>query len=192
MTMPLNPLLRELPTQLDTERLTLRCPCAGDGAALNAAIVDTLDDLRAFPASMPWAMTTPAEDDTEAYCRSMWASHLLRKELTMLLICKETQQVIGNASLHRLDWTVPKCEIGYWCRHAFQGRGYVSEAVRAMTAFAFDTLRMRRVDIFTDERNAASRRVCERTGYTLEGILRQDRIDPDGTLRNTCVYAQVR
>ncbi len=37
--------------------------------------------------------------------------------------------------------------------------------------------------------NRAGRAVCERAGMVLEGILRNDRLAPNGELRNTCVYA---
>ena len=43
-----------------------------------------------------------------------------------------------------------------------------------------------------DERNAASRRVAERAGFTFEGTLRRDALDTNGEPRNTRVYARVR
>ena len=90
------------------------------------------------------------------------------------------------------DWAVPRFEIGYWCRSSRTGQGFVTEAVQALTAMAFDTLGARRVEIFTDDLNQASWRVAERAGFVLEGVHRHMRIDPDGTLRDMRVYAQVR
>jgi RimJ/RimL family protein N-acetyltransferase len=66
------------------------------------------------------------------------------------------------------------------------------EAVRAITAFALDTLGMRRIEALPDDLNAASCRLCERAGYVLEGTLRHERKAPDGALRNTRLYAFVR
>ena len=43
----------------------------------------------------------------------------------------------------------------------------------------------------TDERNLRSRRLAERAGFELEGTLRRDRLDLEGKLRNTRVYAIV-
>ncbi|WP_374604966.1 GNAT family N-acetyltransferase [Niveibacterium sp.] len=90
---------------------------------------------------------------------------------------------------HRINWTVPKCEVGYWGRVSHRKRGLITEAVRGITQFAFAQLRMRRVECLSDAENMASRAVAERAGFALEGVLRNERIAPDGTPRNTCVYS---
>ena len=68
----------------------------------------------------------------------------------------------------------------------------MTEAVKAITGFAFSSLGMRRVEALPDEENKASCLVCERAGYVLEGTIRNDRIAPDGVLRNTRLYAAVQ
>ena len=88
-------------------------------------------------------------------------------------------------------WETPRTEIGYWCRTTRAGRGYVSEAVAAVARYAHENLRAVRVEIVTDEANLASRRVAERCGFELEGVLRHERRAPDGSLRNTCIYARL-
>jgi hypothetical protein len=51
-----NPVLLDIPDQLETQRLLVRAPRPGDGAVINASFLETLDDLRRYPASMSWAM----------------------------------------------------------------------------------------------------------------------------------------
>ena len=51
-----NPVLLEIPDHIQTERLLLRAPRPGDGATVNASVIETLEDLRRYPASMLWAM----------------------------------------------------------------------------------------------------------------------------------------
>ena len=68
-----------------------------------------------------------------------------REDLMLLLLLRGTRTFVGNSGLHRIDWEVPKFEIGYWCRTRFTGQGYVTEAVRGISAFAFDTLGARRL-----------------------------------------------
>lgn len=97
--------------------------------------------------------------------------------------------MVGAVGLHRPVWATPKFEVGYWARTRHAGRGYVSEGVAALTQLAFVQLQAARLELLTDEANAASRRVAERCGFTLEGTLRNERRAPDGTLRHTCVYA---
>jgi RimJ/RimL family protein N-acetyltransferase len=86
---------------------------------------------------------------------------------------------------------VPKFEIGYWCRKGFTGRGYITEAVRGLTVFAFEILKANRVEIRCDQRNVRSRKVAERLGFKLEGILRNERVAVDRRLENICIYAMI-
>jgi len=73
-----------------------------------------------------------------------------------------------------------------------QGRGFTTEAVRALTEAAFATMAAYRVEIRCDSRNRKSRRVAELAGYQLEAQLRADDRANDGSLRDTVVYAVFR
>jgi RimJ/RimL family protein N-acetyltransferase len=187
----LDPLLLELPGHIDTRRLHLRVPRAGDGAALYAAIVESLPELRRFLASLPWVAAEPSPEASEAWCRNAAANFLARRDLPFLMFEREGGALVGATGLHRTVWETPRTEIGYWCRTTCAGRGYVSEAVAAVARYAHENLRAVRVEIVTDEANLASRRVAERCGFELEGVLRHERRAPDGSLRNTCIYARL-
>jgi len=187
-----SPVLREVPLQFETERLLIRCPQPGDGRMVYASVVESLSALREFPASLPWAMAEPSVETSEQFCREAQANYLLRASLPMLLFIKGTNTLVGSSGLHDFDWSVPKCEIGYWGRSSFGRQGLITEAVKAITAFAFTQLGVRRVEALPDAENVPSCLVCERAGYALEGTLRNDRIAPGGTLRNTRVYALVQ
>jgi RimJ/RimL family protein N-acetyltransferase len=91
----------------------------------------------------------------------------------------------------RLDWKVPKFEIGYWLRTPYCGKGLMTEAVNAVTAFAMQTLQAARVEVRCDAKNDRSRRVAERAGFQLEGILRNDERDHRGETRSTCVFSKI-
>ena len=86
---------------------------------------------------------------------------------------------------------MPKFEIGYWLRTRFAGQGYMTEAVGGITAFAFDRLGARRVEIRCDSLNRRSARVAERAGFFLEGELRNAEVGPGGELRDTLVFSMV-
>src|SRR5262249_4185470 len=84
-----------------------------------------------------------------------------------------------------IDWTVPKCEIGYWIRSSCARRGYATEAATALAALASGALGARRVEITCNARNAASRRVAEKSGFALEAVLANHRRDTAGALAPT-------
>lgn len=187
------PLMIGVPERIETARLLLRPPRPGDGAMLCAAVGETLAELAPW---MPWAQAAPTPQDSELQCRRMHAKFTSREDLVYFMFERAADGAegafVGGTGLHRIDWSVPRLEIGYWRRAGFEGRGLVAEAVRALARMAFDALGARRVEIRMDPRNACSVRVAERAGFTFEGVLRQDSVDVKGAGRDTRVYARVR
>ncbi|MNI91389.1 putative ribosomal N-acetyltransferase YdaF [compost metagenome] len=99
---------------------------------------------------------------------------------------------MGSSGLHRIDWQTRKFEIGYWVRTSCSRQGYISEAVAAIADYAIRELGANRIEIRCDSRNTQSARVAERLGFTLEGIIRNDKRDVAGTLRDTLLFSKVR
>ena len=140
---------------------------------------------------MPWALEEPSVATSEAYCRES-ADAFIRRSALVYLAFDKKGMLVASTSLHSINWNVPKFEVGFWCRSSLTGRGYATEAIGELVRYAFESLGAYRVDALPDEENKASRAVCESVGMSLEGLLRNERITPDGSLRNTCVYAAVR
>ncbi len=190
MTTAMDPLLEDVPERIETERLILRVARGADAAALNAAVHEALADLSAW---MPWAQTAPSLAQSHADCRRMQAKFLLRDDLAMFMFERHPDGseggFIGGTGLHRISWTVRRFELGYWCRTRAQGKGYVAEAAQALTRFAFDQLRARRVEVRMDDGNERSWKVAQRAGFAFEGVLRSDSLNPLGLARDTRVYA---
>lgn len=184
-------LLRDLPTEFETPRLTCRIPTAGDGVHVYEAVKSSLSEFRAVLAAVPWAAEEPSIETSEAFCRTGFAAFHARNDFPFLIFERAGQRLVGACGLHRPDWQVPKLEIGYWCRTDAVGSGYITEAVRALVTYAREQLRAVRLEVIIDQSNARSRRVAEGSGFEFEGTLRNHRRGPDGKLRNLCFYAIV-
>lgn len=182
----------DLPLHIDAGPLRLQVPQPGDGAMLCDAITESLTDLRRFLSALPWVAAEPSPAASEAWCRRSQANFLARTDLPFLMRDAATGRVLGACGLHRPDWQVPKLEVGYWCRTSVQGQGWVTRAVTALTQYAFTHVQAVRVELVTDTENAASRRVAERCGFTLEGVRRHVLRTPAGELRSLCDYARLR
>lgn len=184
------PILLDFPDTFESERLTIRAPRPGDGVAMNQAIIESLEELRPW---LPWAVDAPSISDNEEFVRNAAVNWLARRDFVLSLWRKDTGEYIGGSGMHHVDWEVPSVEIGYWLRTSQVGHGFITEAVNAITAFAFDTLGVHRVEIHCDERNTRSAAVARRAGFALEGILRNHRRNHITLeLRNTMVFAKVR
>jgi RimJ/RimL family protein N-acetyltransferase len=81
-------------------------------------------------------------------------------------------------------------EIGYWLGEPFWGRGIASEAIVAMTRYAFDHHELTRLYALVVAGNQASCRVLEKAGYVLEGRLRRSAIK-NGVVSDQLLYAFV-
>lgn len=154
--------------------------------------MDSLSELREFQSSTQLTAPEPTIERCEIECRARHANFVLRSRISMSIFLKGTDKHVGVCSLKDFDWSVPKCEIGYWGRTTYSRQDFITAAVRGLTDFAFQHLHMRRVQALVDEENVRSCRVCERAGFQHEGTLRHEQIAPTGDMRNTRVYACVR
>ncbi|MFM8768181.1 MAG: GNAT family N-acetyltransferase, partial [Rubrivivax sp.] len=161
-------------------------------ALVHEAVVESLQELRAWSASLPWAIPEPSVDASERFCRESQAAFIQRTSLPYLAFERSTGRFIASTSLHSIQWDVPRIELGFWCRRSAHRQGYTREAARALLELAFTGLAGRRVEAYTDELNLASRQLCVSVGMELEGVMRHERVDRSRTLRNTCVFAEVR
>ncbi|GAA0372391.1 GNAT family N-acetyltransferase [Bacillus horti] len=186
----MNPLLLEFPTEFHTERLHIRMPYPGDGQKVHHAKLASMKELRPW---MPFAQEEGTEEETEANIREAYVNFLKREDLRFLAFLKDTGELVVSTGLHRINWKVPKFEIGYWVDTRHSGKGYVSEAAQGLADYAFEQLKARRVEIRCDALNEKSRAVAERIGFRLEGILRNDSLSVTGDeLRDTCIFAKTK
>lgn len=182
-------ILRDVPERIETERLILAVPRVGDGELVCEAALESLEELRPW---MPWVHPPPTIETSEESVRRAVAAFIERRDLRYHLWSKEDGRFVGGTGLHRIDWSVPRFEIGFWLRSTAARRGFVTEAVRALADAAFSALGAVRVEIRCDARNERSGRVAERAGFEMEACLRSDTRAPDGTLRDTLIFSRVR
>jgi len=185
----MNPVLLDFPSEFYTERLFIRMPMPGDGQVVFQAINESIKDLRPW---MAFARKDQTEEEVEINIRKSYTEFLQREDLRLHIFLKETGEFIGSSGLHRINWSVPKFEIGYWINSRFSKKGYMKEAVEGIANFSLEELGAKRLEIRCDPRNTRSRAIPEKLGFKLEGILENDKVSADGaTLRDTCIYARV-
>ncbi|MGG0724661.1 GNAT family N-acetyltransferase [Bacillus mycoides] len=186
----MNPILLDVPLQIETDRLILRAPLqADDGNVVYQAIKDSINELKQW---LLLFQSIPTVEETEIILRNAHIDFLKRESFRYLIYHKDTNDFIGTASLHRINWKISKCEIGYWINTQFSGKGYMTEAVSELTNLGFQLLKFRRIEIRCESNNTKSRTIPEKLGFELEGILRNEDLSADSKkLTDTCIYAKV-
>lgn len=104
----------------------------------------------------------------------------------------EHDQVIGGIALFPgTDIERVSSEIGYWLSEQYWGKGIATQAVIALTDFAFASFGFTRLFALPFAQNAASCRVLEKAGYTRDALLRRAVIK-HGVIHDLALYSRIR
>jgi ribosomal-protein-serine acetyltransferase len=122
-------------------------------------------------AELTWLTDQLTLEDARAYIRAGLDRQAANNGLRAGIWLRD--ELAGIASLHGVVWADRKASLGYWLGEAYQGRGLVTKACASLIRHAFEELDLNRLEIQCDRENVRSRKVAERLGFTLEGILRQ-------------------
>ena len=107
------------------------------------------------------------------------------------LVLRESNSLIGTATLFNLNLDNGRAELGYAMGSAHWGKGYMNEALQALVSHAFEVMNLRRLEADVDPRNAASIRTLERLGFQREGFLRE-RWHVNGEIQDAFFYGLLR
>lgn len=87
---------------------------------------------------------------------------------------KDSPEIIGCIGLNNVVWgCFLSCFIGYKLDRQFLNKGYMTQAVRAVVDYAFQSLHLHRIEGNVMPRNMASRRVLEKCGFSEEGLAKK-------------------
>jgi RimJ/RimL family protein N-acetyltransferase len=144
---------------------------------------------------MLWAKEKPSLEESENVVKREAQNWILKKksdpELLLFILDKNTNDLIGATGFHGIDWDVPCAETGYWVRKKYSGQGYITEAINALTQYAFKVMKVKRLAITCDVDNERSKKIPERLGYHLESTMKANRIKPNmGEATDTLVFVR--
>jgi len=149
---------RNIPV-LESERLALRTPRLEDAKSIVALVNDRRIAENTLRIPHPYGLA-----DAQAFLTAVNTTD----DETAFLITTRDGRIVGACGIAKLDGETP--EIGYWLGVHFWGRGYATEAVRAVIDHAFGDLGYDRLLAGARVSNPASRRVLEKCGFQWTGV----------------------
>lgn len=149
-----------LPDFILSERLHLARVDASRADRAAEAIVESLEELRPW---QPWVAKFEGVASCVAYAD--WANRHWGERFDYQILT-QNGEFVGQVDLENLDESANEAEIGYWLRTSATGRGYSTEAVRALGQAAVDALGVRRLRIVCDPANLRSHAVAIRAGFS--------------------------
>ena len=91
-----------------------------------------------------------------------------------MVITDKSDRLIGEISYFKGVWYLPGYEVGYRIyRDEDKGKGYTSEALKIFSAYLFECMPIKRLEIQFSKGNIPSRKVAEKCGFKFEGLKRQ-------------------
>lgn len=168
---------------LEGQRVSLRPLQFSDAATLvNAARDGEL-----------WNLTVtimPSSTTVDSYLKKALDGRDAGTVLPFVIVLKDTGEVIGSTRFWKVDRLNRKLEIGStWISASWQKTFVNTEIKYLMLRYAFEVLDCVRVQFTTDENNQKSRNAILRLGAQQEGIVRHERIMPDGRKRNSVRFS---
>jgi ribosomal-protein-serine acetyltransferase len=121
---------------------------------------------------MPWVEREREPADVLPFIRAT-RKQIADNDGLQTAIVDPGARIVGTVGFHSVDWLNRKSSIGYWLSADEQGRGTMTEGVRAHLDHAFTTWKLNRITIQAAVENARSRAIPERLGFRQEGILRE-------------------
>jgi ribosomal-protein-alanine N-acetyltransferase len=125
----------------------------------------------------PWEPLWPADDLTRAAFRHRLA--LISEErrrgeaYTFFLFRRNDNALMGGLTLGNIRYGVAQtATLGYWMGEAFAGQGYMRQGVELALDFAFNRLKLHRVEAACLPRNTRSFGLLTRLGFRQEGLAR--------------------
>ena len=168
---------------LESERIRLRPLLTSDAKALVLAASD--GELWTLPFTV-----VPSVETIDGYIRTALEGRDAGTMLPFVTELRASNQVVGSTRFWKVDRQNRKLEIGStWISASWQKTFVNTEAKYLMLRYAFEMLNCVRVQLTTDEINEKSRNAILRLGAQQEGIVRNERIMPDGRKRNSVRFS---
>jgi RimJ/RimL family protein N-acetyltransferase len=132
----------------------------------------------------------PGPANVEAYIATALAGRQAGSVMPFAIVHRDTGQIVGSTRFWKIDRKNRKLEIGHtWLSQSVQRSGLNTEMKYLLLTYAFEVMNCVRVQFTTDELNEKSRAAILRIGATQEGIVRHERIMPDGRKRNSVRFS---
>jgi RimJ/RimL family protein N-acetyltransferase len=140
-----------------------------------------------------WNLTVtvvPSASTIDSYLKKALDGRDAGTVMPFVIVLKDSGEVIGSTRFWKIDPLNRKLEIGSsWISERWQKSFVNTEAKYLMLRHAFEVLDCVRVQFTTDENNQKSRNAILRLGAQQEGIVRHERIMPDGRKRNSVRFS---
>ncbi|MFM0342742.1 GNAT family N-acetyltransferase [Paraburkholderia sp. RL17-347-BIC-D] len=132
----------------------------------------------------------PGPGSIDSYIATALEGRAAGTVMPFVIARRDTGALVGSTRFWKIDRVNRKLEIGHtWLSESVQRSAVNTEAKYLLLCHAFEAMQCVRVQFTTDELNEKSRAAILRIGAKQEGVVRHERIMPDGRKRNSVRFS---
>ncbi|MBW9158555.1 GNAT family N-acetyltransferase [Clostridium tagluense] len=152
--------------QIETERLILKNYCEND--------LENIYRLKSEPSVWKFSnkIATNKIEDSKSSLESLLKNYDKNKRDFQALFLKKSGKYIGEAGILTFNNQNNRAVVGYNLLPEHWNKGYATEITKALVKYLFEDTKTERIEALALDSNTASRKVLEKSGFVLEGLLR--------------------
>ncbi len=167
--------------------VALRTFRADDAVSMCAAVQESLEDLKPW---MSWAHDGYVQKESQDWITVAQARWNEGSYFGCVITDAKDSMFLGGCSLSQIHPLYRFCNLGYWIRTSQRGHGFAGRATLLASRFAFERLKLSRVEIVVAAENTPSQKVAEKIGAHREGVLRNRLVHHDA-LQDAVMYSLI-
>ncbi len=170
---------------IETERLILR--------RLNENDADEILAMRGNPETMKYIPRPLAKtrEDALTHIATIEEKIVNNTGINWGITIKGSSKIIGIIGHYSIIPENHRAEIGYMSLPESNGKGYMSEAVKAVVAYGFEQMNLHSIEAIIDPENIASERVLQKNGFVKEAHIRENLLW-EGSYLDTVIYSLLK
>jgi RimJ/RimL family protein N-acetyltransferase len=165
--------------------ITLRPYRVSDIGSVYEAVRESVSELSVW---MSWCRPGYSIEETKTWIESQHGKWEKGAEYNFAILNNSEPSYLGGCGLNVIDRDCGVANLGYWVRTSQTYRGIATSATLLLAQFAFNELKLNRIELTVAVDNQASLRVAEKAGATREGILR-NRVIKEHTPSDAVVFS---
>lgn len=118
---------------------------------------------------LPWVMDMKSVQDEEQFLE--YSIEKIHKEEMMMFIILVDENVAGMIDLHNINRSAKRAEVGYWISKNYEGYGIITQSVNIIEGYAFNEIKLHKLQIRVHPNNTKSASIPQRLGYFKEATL---------------------
>jgi RimJ/RimL family protein N-acetyltransferase len=192
--MSIRSVIDNFPMPIMTNRLLLRPPRLFTQDAQNYfdAVTESLSELNLW---LSWPKHLTSIDHAIKFIQECTNSWITKNNndigLQLFIIDQKLKKLLGGITIWNIIWEIPKFEFGFWLRTSETQKGYMSEAINALTQYCFLELGIKQIEIYCEIKNHVAQLVPKKLNFKLEKILKNDCIAvADGQITDRILFSR--